>query len=166
MSNPKIKRSREKTVRLDPVHPQPEFLAQAADLIHRGGVVAFPTETYYGLGADALNLQAIDRIYRIKGRDRSKPILILVEASGRIESFVRPFPPMVKLLMEAFWPGPLTILFQADRRLPVELTAGTGKIGIRVPSHPVARALLSAVRGPLTGTSANRADGPSPKTAE
>jgi L-threonylcarbamoyladenylate synthase len=73
---------------------------------------------------------------------------------------------MVKLLMEAFWPGPLTILFQASKNIPAELTAGTGKIGIRVPSHPVARALLSAVRGPLTGTSANRSEGASPRTAE
>ena len=166
MSKPKTKKSSERIVRTDPVHPQPEFVAQAADLIHRGGVVAFPTETYYGLGADALNLQAIERIYKIKGRDRSKPILILVESSGRIESLVKPFPLTVERLMETYWPGPLTILFQAGSRLPIELTAGTGKIGIRVPSHPVARALLLAVRGPLTGTSANRADSPSPKTAQ
>jgi L-threonylcarbamoyladenylate synthase len=166
MSKPKTKRFSEIVVRIDPLHPQPDILAQAADLIHRGGVVAFPTETYYGLGADALNSQAIERIYKIKGRDRGKPILILVESSGRIEAFVKPFSPMVKHLMATFWPGPLTILFQASKRLPVELTAETGKIGIRVPSHPVARALLSTVKAPLTGTSANQADGTSPKTAE
>ena len=162
MSKPKIKRSSERIVRVDPVHPQPEFLAQAAGLIHRGGVVAFPTETFYGLGADALNPQAIKRIYQIKGRDQTKPILILVESSGRIEALVKPFPSMVERLMETFWPGPLTIVFQADGRLPIELTAGTGKIGIRVPSDPVVQALLSAVRVPLTGTSANRADGTIP----
>ncbi|HXC62589.1 MAG TPA: L-threonylcarbamoyladenylate synthase [Nitrospiria bacterium] len=166
MSKPKIKRSSEKIVRVDPVHPQPELLAKAADLIHRGGVIAFPTETFYGLGADALNRQAIERIYAIKGRDRSKPILILVEARDRINAFVKPFPSMAERLMTAFWPGPLTILFQANDRLPIELTAGTGKIGIRFPSHPVVRALLSAVGVPLTGTSANRADGRSPQTAE
>jgi L-threonylcarbamoyladenylate synthase len=166
MSKPKIKRSSEKIVRIDPAHPQPEFLAQAAELIHRGGVVAFPTETYYALGVDALNPQAIERIYKAKGRDRSKPILILVESSGRIESLVKPVSPTVERLMEIFWPGPLTILFQADGRIPIELTAGTGKIGIRVPSHPVARALLLAAQAPVTGTSANRADGPSPQTAD
>jgi len=166
VSKPRTDRYSERIIRVDPLHPQPELLAKAADLIHRGGVIAFPTETYYGLGANALDRQAIERIYTIKGRDRTKPILILVEARGRINTFVKPFHPMVERLMETFWPGPLTMLFQADDRLPIELTAGTGKIGIRVPSHPVAKALLSAVGVPLTGTSANRTDGPPPQTAE
>src|SRR6185295_1622679 len=134
MSKPKTKRSGKRIVQVDPLHPQPEFLAQAADLIRRGGIVAFPTETYYGLGADALNPKAIERIYGIKGRDRTKPILILVESSGKIEAFVKPFSPKVVNLMETFWPGPLTILFQANKKLPAELTAGTGRIGIRVTS--------------------------------
>ena len=166
MSKPRIKRFSERVVQVDPLHPSLKLLTQAADLIHRGGIVAFPTETYYGLGADALNPEAIERIYTIKGRDRDKPILILVESSDRMNALVKPFPPMVERLMADFWPGPLTILFQANDRLPIGLTAGTGKIGIRVPSHPVARALLSAVGAPLTGTSANRAGGRSPQTAE
>ncbi len=166
MSKPRTKRSNERVIRVDPLDPQPELLAQAAAVIHRGGVIAFPTETYYGLGADALNRQAIERIYTIKGRDRTKLILILVEARARISEFVKPFPPMVERLMETFWPGPLTILFQVNDRLPIELTSGSGKIGIRVTSHPVAKALLEACRVPLTGTSANRANGPSPQTAE
>lgn len=166
MSKPRTDRSSERVIRVDPLHPQSELLANAADLIHRGGVIAFPTETYYGLGVDALNRQAIERIYTIKGRDRTKPILILIEARARINAFVKPFPPMVERLIETFWPGPLTIIFQASDRIPIELTAGTGKIGIRVPSHPVAKALLSVAGVPLTGTSANRADGPPPQTAE
>lgn len=166
MLKPRSKRSSERVIRVDPLHPQPELIAQAATLIHQGGVIAFPTETYYGLGANALNRQAIERIYTIKGRDRTKPILILVEVRARINRFVKPFHPMVERLMETFWPGPLTILFQANDSLPIELTAGTGKIGIRVPSHPVAKALLSAAGVLLTGTSANRADKPPLQTAE
>jgi len=166
MSKPRTKRSSERVIRVNPLHPQPELIAQTANLIHRGGIIALPTETYYGLCADALNPQAIERIYKIKERDRGKPILILVEARGRINTIVKPFSPMVERLMAAFWPGPLTILFPASDRIPIELTAGSGKIGIRVPSHPVARALLRVCRSPLTGTSANRAGEPSSRTAE
>jgi L-threonylcarbamoyladenylate synthase len=166
MSNPKIRRSGKRVIRVDPLHPQPDLISQAAELIRQGGVLAFPTETFYGLGTNALNSQAIDKIYRIKRREREKPILILIESGDKAEAFVKPFSPAVKLLMEAFWPGPLTILFQASDRLPGKLTAGTGKIGIRVPSHPVAEALLSAVQMPLTGTSANRSEGVPPRTAE
>jgi L-threonylcarbamoyladenylate synthase len=166
MLKPRIDRSTKRIVKVDPLHPQSELLAQAAGLIHRGGVIAFPTETFYGLGADALNRLSIERIYSIKGRDRTKPILILVETRAMINKFVKRFPGGVEQLMEAFWPGPLTILFRAGDRIPIELTAGSGKIGIRIPSHPVATAILRASRVPLTGTSANRAEGPSPRTAD
>jgi len=128
---------------------------EAARIILRGGVIAFPTETLYGLGADALNDEAVKEVFRVKGRREDQPLLLLVAERDEITTLVRETSPLAERLMAEFWPGPLTLVFQAAPRISPLLTARTGKIGIRVSSHPVARALAGAVGRPITGTSAN-----------
>jgi L-threonylcarbamoyladenylate synthase len=135
--------------------PDPQVIAAAVEVLKAGGLLAFPTTGLYGLGADALNSAAVERIYRIKHRDSSKPILVLVKDATELGKIAAKVPEAAKRMMAAFWPGSLTIILQARSELPVVLTGGTGKIGIRVPKHPVARALVSALDGLLTGTSAN-----------
>lgn len=117
--------------------------------------MAFPTRCLYGLGADALDADAVDRIYDIKQRRRRKPILILIHDREGVARFVRSIPESGRLLMDRFWPGRLTLVFEAASKIPDSLTGGAGKIGIRLCGHPVARALIKAIDGPITGTSAN-----------
>lgn len=121
-----------------------------------GGIVAVPTETYYGLGVNPFDPQAVDRLIRIKGRPDGKPILLLIGNLGQLSMLVQEVSRTAALLIDRFWPGPLTIIFTASPSLPSNLTAGTGTIGVRLSSCSPLAALL-AVTGPLTGTSANRA---------
>ncbi|MFC1857620.1 L-threonylcarbamoyladenylate synthase [Thermodesulfobacteriota bacterium] len=145
----------EKLRQIDPDRPQPELIRETARIIHKGGVVAFPTRCLYGLGANALSAQAVDKIFKIKQRPYDKPLLILINRRQDLTDWVKDIPPLAEHLMNSFWPGRLTIVFEAKITLPAELTAGTGKIGIRLPGHKVAAALVDAVGGPITGTSAN-----------
>ncbi len=145
----------EKIRAIDPVSPQTDLIRQAADRILQGGVVVFPTTGLYGLGADALNAQAISKIFAIKGRSKAKPILVLISGMEMLELLVRHVPPAARKIMDAFWPGGVTIVLEAVPGLPANLTAGTGKIGVRMPAHPVAAALVRAAGIPITGTSAN-----------
>jgi L-threonylcarbamoyladenylate synthase len=121
-----------------------------------GGIVAVPTETYYGLGVNPFDPQAVDRLLRVKGRPQGKPILVLIGSRGQLSMLVQGVSPAASLLMDRFWPGPLTILFTAAPSLPNNLTMGTGTIGVRFSSCGPLIELLT-VTGPLTGTSANRA---------
>jgi L-threonylcarbamoyladenylate synthase len=139
---------------------------KAAQVILDGGVIAFPTETFYGLGANALDEKAVRKIFRVKGREEDKPLLLLVAERSRISDLVQEITPLAEGLMGKFWPGPLTLVFRASPRVSPLLTAHTGKIGIRVSSHPVARALVEAVGRPVTGTSANPSGKPSSSTAQ
>ena len=141
-------------------HPQPELVREAADVIQRGGVVGFPTRCLYGLGADALNADAVNRIFELKQRPASNPILVLIDRTSQLQSLVKRIPALAFDLIDHYWPGKITLVFEAADRLPVNLTAGSGKIGIRMPGHAVARALVNAVNGPITGTSANLSGGP------
>ncbi len=141
--------------RIDPDRPDPAVIVEAARIIENGGVVSFPTTCLYGLGADAFNSAAVDRIFRIKSRPADKPLLLLVPGEMVVEDLVKSVPPAAERIMEHFWPGRVTLVFEARDAIPRALTAGTGKIGVRVPGHPAARALVKAVPGPLTGTSAN-----------
>lgn len=118
-------------------------------------MVAFPTETYYGLAVDPFNREALQRLFQVKKRSFDKPILTLVENVGQLSLLAREIPVLYHPLIEEFWPGPLTLLFPALERLPSLLTAGTGDIGARISSHPVARALVRACGFPVTATSAN-----------
>ncbi len=135
--------------------PDPQVIVAAADVLAAGGLLAFPTTGLYGLGADALNPGAVERIYRSKQRDFNKPILVLVKDASDLDKVAAKVPACASRMMSAFWPGSLTIILEARPELPEVLSGGTGKIGIRVPKHPVAMALASAFDGPITGTSAN-----------
>lgn len=140
---------------VDPRNPQPVPIGEAAEVIAGGGIVAFPTRNLYGLGADALNGRAVENIFRIKRRTPQKPLLVLIKHRSELQRIVRNVPPAASILMDRFWPGGLTIVFEAKPELPHLLTAGSGKIGVRLPAHPVAAALVRAAFHPVTGTSAN-----------
>jgi L-threonylcarbamoyladenylate synthase len=135
--------------------PEPEIIKEAADIIRQGGVVAFPTRCLYGLGADAFDSAAVDRVIHIKQRPADNPILVLIDSQQRLKDLVIQIPPASEALMQAFWPGRLTLVFEAQKTLPHQLTAGSQKIGVRIPGHAVAFALVKQVGGPITGTSAN-----------
>ena len=141
--------------KINPENPNPDIIQEAAGIIRKGGVIAFPTRCLYGLGADAFNPEAVDRIYKIKQRSAAKPILILIDEPHRLKSLVTHISEAAKAITERFWPGRVTLVFDASAKVPDTLTAGTGKIGIRLAGHPVAAALAGAVQGPITGTSAN-----------
>jgi L-threonylcarbamoyladenylate synthase len=146
-------------LRVDPRAPKPETIRQAAAVIRGGGVVCFPTRCLYGLGADAFNTAAVERVFDIKQRPAELPLLVLINSPSQMDGLAGSIPRVARVLMERFWPGRLTLVLEADASLPARLTAGTGKIGIRLAAHPVARALLEAVAKPITGTSANLSGG-------
>ena len=136
-------------------------IERASRMILQGGVVVFPTETSYGLGVDAMEVKALQRIFHIKGRKEEKPLLLLVADRTWVPGLVKNISPMAERLMERFWPGPLTLVFEAAAHLPPILLANRGKVGLRVSSHPVALALVKAVGRAITGTSANLSGQPS-----
>lgn len=136
-------------------HPDPALISRAATILKEGGVIAYPTETFYGLGAHADDAAAVERIFAIKGRSFSNPISLIVGKDENLAELVREAPPAAEKLMQAFWPGALTLVFHASARINHRLTAGTGKIGIRVSSHPIAAALAKTLAFPITATSAN-----------
>ena len=146
-----------KIVSVNPKNPKTEAIRQAADIIKNGGVVIFPTRYLYGLGADAQNPEAVERVYQIKRRPLTKPLLILVKALASLDRLVQYIPETARQLTDRFWPGDITLVFEAKDTLPPNLTAGSGKIGVRLPQHPVAVALTNAVPNPITATSANPA---------
>jgi L-threonylcarbamoyladenylate synthase len=141
--------------KINPSNPDIDLIQEAADTIRQGGVIAFPTRCLYGLGADALNAEAVDRIFKIKQRPFEKPILLLIDDPRRLEHLVTRISDHAEEIMKRFWPGNVTLIFDASVKVPAYLTADTGKIGIRLAAHPVASALAGAVQKPLTGTSAN-----------
>jgi L-threonylcarbamoyladenylate synthase len=147
-----------KIIHINPSKPHLGDIKTAAEVIKKGGILFFPTQCLYGLGADALNTEAIKKIFDIKQRPLFKPLSILIKNRDEIDKLVRYVPPAALHIMESFWPGRITIVFEAKDLLPTQLTAGTGKIGIRLPGHPVAAALLNALENPITGTSANITD--------
>ena len=151
---------------VDASHPTPATLEAAAHILRTGGLVAFPTETFYGLGAHALDEAAVGRVFQAKGRPADKPLLVLVDSIAMVARVAGSVPAHARRLMGRYWPGPLTLVLPAHRTLPVALTAGTGTIGVRLSSHPVARALVTALGAPITAPSANPHGAPSPRTAE
>lgn len=149
-----------RVIRIDPDHPSSDAIEQAAALIQNQGVVVFPTQCLYGLAADAQNPLAVKKIFHIKHRPETNPLLILIHSPMDLEALVTHIPDTAHRLMQALWPGSLTLVFEAAPGVSDLLTAGTGKIGVRMPSHPVARDLVKAVGRPITGTSANRSGTP------
>lgn len=141
-------------------------VSRAAEVVRAGGLVAYPTESFYGLGADAANEKAVERLYRTKKREPSLPILLLIASTDDISVYAERVPEAAWMLAEAFWPGGLTLVFRAAPSVSAMVTAGTGKIGLRVSSHPVASALVRASGAPVTATSANISGAPSCRTAK
>ncbi|HTP06150.1 MAG TPA: L-threonylcarbamoyladenylate synthase [Nitrospirota bacterium] len=152
-------------IKVDPAHPQLAF-SRCKNVISRGGVIAYPTDTFYGLGADPKNPVAVKRLFEIKGRKADQPILLLIAKSDDVKMWTAGINPASENLMKTFWPGPLTLVFKAGAEVLRELTAGTGTIGLRVPGNELTRSLLDFLGIALTGTSANVAGESSPQTAE
>ena len=154
-----------KIIKIDPGKPDPEKIDEAVAILKNGGVIGFPTETFYGLGTDARNEAAIANIFAVKGRDFNNPILVVIGDPEHVDLFADDIPAQARALMQRFWPGPVTILFSASAAVSQTLTAGSGKIGIRLTSHPIARELSRKLGGPLTATSANLSGAPECSTA-
>ncbi len=146
--------------------PADPAIREAAALLRAGHVVAFPTETVYGLGANALDPAAIERIYQAKGRPAYNPLIVHVADIAGARALTTSWPEAAVRLTEEFWPGPLTIILPKAAAIPPIVTAGLPNVAVRVPSHPVALALLQAAGLPLAAPSANRSEGLSPTTAE
>ena len=134
-------------------------------VLGENGLIALPTESFYGLAVDPFNEQALAKLWQVKGRSKGKPVLVLIGEGSQLNPFVRNIPPAATVLMNAFWPGPLTIVFPAALGLSDAVTAGTRSVGIRFSAWQPLCELLQRV-GPLTGTSANREGMPPPTTAE
>lgn len=145
--------------------PDREGLALAADALRAGQLVAFPTETVYGLGAAALDPAAVARIFAAKGRPADNPLIVHLAADDALDRVVARVTPLARRLAAAFWPGPLTLVLDAAPTVPQITTGGLGTVAVRVPDHPVATALLVAADVPVAAPSANRSGRPSPTTA-
>ena len=152
-------------VRVDPAAPDERVLDEAARVLGRGGLVAFPTETFYGLGAAALDRRAVRRVFEVKGRPASMPLLVLVDSEAMVGRVALEIPARARALITRHWPGALTLVLRASAGLPAELTAGTGTVGVRLPAHATARALVRALGAPVTAPSANPTGAEPPTTA-
>jgi L-threonylcarbamoyladenylate synthase len=150
---------------VDPVHPEPERIARAAALLRAGQLVAFPTETVYGLGADLRDPDAVARIYAAKGRPAWNPVIAHVASIAEARALTSAWPAQAQRLAEAFWPGPLTLVLPRHPDVPPVATAGLDAIGVRMPDHPVALALIAAAGRAVAAPSANRFTELSPTTA-
>lgn len=148
------------------VSVNPQTLAQAAALLSDGQLCAFPTETVYGLGADATNAEAVLRIYQLKGRPSYNPLIVHVPDAQSAQQLVTEWSPQANRLAQRFWPGPLSLVLPRGPHIPDIVSAGLPTVALRVPSHPVALALLQTVRRPLAAPSANRSESLSPTTAQ
>ncbi len=151
---------------IDPQNPDPALIAEAAALLREGGLVAFPTETVYGLGAHALDPVAVARIYTAKGRPAWNPLIAHVASVAGARALTAIWPETAERLANAFWPGPLTLVLPRAASVPDIATAGLDAVAVRIPSHPVALALLRAADIPVSAPSANRFTQVSPTTAQ
>lgn len=157
------------TIRIVPVDassPDPAAIEEAASILASGGIVAFPTETVYGLGANALDADAVARIYEAKGRPATNPLILHVARVEQARELAAHWPQTAQRLADSFWPGPLTMVLQKTDRVPDAVTAGLRTFAVRMPDHPVARALLRQCDFPVAAPSANRYTGVSPTRAE
>jgi L-threonylcarbamoyladenylate synthase len=152
--------------RIDPQHPDAAILARAAQLIRDGLLVAYPTETFYGLACDPRRVDAVDRVFEAKGRPDRMALPLLAGDRAAAEGCVREIPDAARRLMESFWPGPLTLVLAARDDFPPRLLGGGRTVGVRVSPHPVASSLARAVGSAIVATSANRSGQPPPSTAQ
>lgn len=154
-----------RVIRIDPTSPEQSAIASAADVLRRGGLVAFPTETVYGLGANALEAGAVERIYSAKGRPSFNPLIVHVPDEDGARALAAEWPERASRLAEEFWPGPLTIVLPKRPIVPDNVTAGLDSVALRVPANPIALSLLRTAGIPLAAPSANRSTELSPTTA-
>lgn len=147
-------------------HTDAAVLNAPAQCLAEGGLVAFPTETVYGLGANAFNTEAVANIFRAKGRPQDNPLIVHVSNRAMLNRVVRQIPPQAEELIEAFWPGPLTIIFEKADCIPTEVTAGLSTVAVRMPNHPAALALIEKSGVPVAAPSANLSGSPSTTRAE
>ena len=154
------------TIVVDPKAPQADVIRQAVEALRRGGLVAFPTDTLYALGADALSAEAVERVLAVKGRARGKPLSVLVPSVEAIAALDVALTAGVRDVLRAFWPGPLTVVVKSSGKFPTVLTAATGTVGLRIPAGAVAQAILAEFGRPVIGTSANKAGGADPGDAK
>jgi len=150
---------------VDPRFPQPDVVARAAHCLREGGLVAFPTETVYGLGANALDPTAVARIFAAKQRPANDPLIVHLATPADLPSVATRIPAIAARLAELFWPGPLTLVLPRAAAVPLVVTSGGPSVAVRVPDHPVARALIAAAGTPVAAPSANLFSRPSPTTA-
>lgn len=146
--------------------PTDDNLKKASAVLKKGGIIAYPTETFYGLGVDPFNEDALKRLFELKGRGFDKPVSILVKDENALRDITEEIPLAAKKLIKKIWPGPLTIIFKAKKNIPKMLTANTGKIGVRVSNNQIAKKLLDMLDAPITTTSANPSGEKSPVTAK
>jgi tRNA threonylcarbamoyl adenosine modification protein (Sua5/YciO/YrdC/YwlC family) len=142
-------------VKINPENPDPRLVSYVAARIKAGHVVGMPTDTFYGLAADPLNLRAVDLVYDVKTRSRHKPLSLLIESVEQAEYLARPLPDAFYAITRKYWPGPLTIIVKASSRLPLKVTANTGNVALRVPAAKVPVEVIRAAGVPITATSAN-----------
>ena len=154
-----------RVVAVDPTTPDRAAIAQAAAIIRAGQLVAFPTETVYGLGSDGLNPVAIGRLYAVKGRPPDNPLILHIASPDQLPLVAADVPARAHRLVQAFWPGPLTLILPKTSGVPDLATAGLTTVAVRMPAHPVALGLIDAAKTPLAAPSANRSGLPSPTTA-
>jgi len=154
------------TIVVDPKAPQADVIARAVEALRRGGLVAFPTDTLYALGADALAADAVERVLTVKGRARGKPLSVLVPSVEAIASLDVSLAAGVPDALRAFWPGPLTVVVKASGKFPAVLTGATGTVGLRIPAGRVAQAILAGFGKPGIGTRANKPGGADPGDAK
>jgi L-threonylcarbamoyladenylate synthase len=145
---------------VDPGAPQRDALQEAATWIRRGGVIALPTDTLYGLAADPFRAEAVARVCAVKGRDAARALPLIAADTAQVIAHFGPLSPVAASLAARFWPGPLTLLVAAVPSLARDVTGGTGAVGVRVPAHDVARAVCAACGHPVTATSANHTGEP------
>lgn len=142
-------------LRIHPTEPESDRIDHVVQSLSQGNVAALPTDTFYGLAVDPVNLRAVDRIYEIKTRARHKPLSLLISETAQAWNLARDLDSAFDRLAERFWPGPLTVVVKAGARLPLRVTANTGNVAIRVPDSLIARAVIEKLALPITATSAN-----------
>jgi len=151
---------------IDPQKPERRTVAEAAEAILRGGVISFPTDTFYGLGCSLMDPAAVDMLYRLKRRPQNLAVISLISDPSEVEALASVIPDVAVTLMKRFWPGPLSIVFRASLVVPQACRGPRETIALRYPDHPLSLALVSALGGPLVASSANLSGQPPAKSAE
>ena len=142
-------------MRVHPDEPQPDRIDYIVSCLRKGDIVALPTDTFYGLAVDPVNLHAVESIYRLKSRQKHKPLSLLISSLSQAYQLARDSDPRLDMLADRFWPGPLTLIVRAGTKLPLRSTANTGNVALRIPDAPIARAVVERFGLPITATAAN-----------